>query len=191
MLLRKATLEGIEAGEIDLAFRRWKRPSVKAGGRLRTRIGELSIDAVERVALTSITAKDARRAGYADLASLLAELRGREGPTYRITLHLAGPDPRILLRENARLSRADVDDIRARLDRMDARSPDGPWTRAYLDTIRDRPATRAPDLAASFDLETKRFKQRVRRLKELGLTKSLKVGYELSPRGRAWLRKAT
>ena len=42
MLLKRETLEGIASGEITLAFRRWKRPTVKAGGRLRTRIGELA-----------------------------------------------------------------------------------------------------------------------------------------------------
>jgi hypothetical protein len=31
------------------------------------------------------------------------------------------------------------------------------------------------------------FKRDVRRLKELGLTESLEVGYRLSPRGRAFL----
>ena len=31
------------------------------------------------------------------------------------------------------------------------------------------------------------FKRDVRKLKELGLTRSLEVGYELSPRGRAYL----
>jgi hypothetical protein len=34
------------------------------------------------------------------------------------------------------------------------------------------------------------FKRDVRKLKELGLTLSLEVGYELSPRGRAFVRGA-
>jgi ribosomal protein S19E (S16A) len=46
---------------------------------------------------------------------------------------------------------------------------------------------RAPDLAASVGRETKPFKIGVRKLKELGLTESLPVGYRLSPRGRAFL----
>ena len=36
-------------------------------------------------------------------------------------------------------------------------------------------------------METKRYKTDVRKLKELGLTESLEVGYRLSPRGRAYL----
>jgi ribosomal protein S19E (S16A) len=38
-------------------------------------------------------------------------------------------------------------------------------------------------------MEKLRFKARVRQLKELGLTESLEVGYRLSPRGRALLRR--
>ena len=52
--------------------------------------------------------------------------------------------------------------------------------------IAERPATRAPDLAASLGRETAPFKADVRKLKELGLTESLEIGYRLSPRGRAY-----
>ncbi len=53
-----------------------------------------------------------------------------------------------------------------------------------LSLIAERPAVRAPDLAASLGLETLVFKRDVRKLKALGLTESLKVGYRISPRGR-------
>ncbi len=52
-----------------------------------------------------------------------------------------------------------------------------------LDLIAERPAVRAPDLAASLGLDTVTFKRDVRKLKELGLTESLTVGYRISPRG--------
>ena len=42
-------------------------------------------------------------------------------------------------------------------------------------------------LAASLGRETLPFKRDVRKLKELGLTCSLPVGYEISHRGRAYL----
>ncbi|WP_179221744.1 hypothetical protein [Inquilinus limosus] len=51
------------------------------------------------------------------------------------------------------------------------------------------PATRAPDLAARFGRDTASFKADVRKLKALGLTESLEVGYRLSPRGRALLER--
>ena len=48
---------------------------------------------------------------------------------------------------------------------------------------------RAPDLAESFGRETAAFKRDIRKLKELGLTESLDVGYRLSPRGELVLRE--
>jgi hypothetical protein len=76
-----------------------------------------------------------------------------------------------------------------RLDRLDRASSHGAWTRAYLATIAEKPGVRAPDLAASYGRETAPFKIDVRKLKNLGLTHSLAVGYELSPRGRAYLER--
>ena len=58
----------------------------------------------------------------------------------------------------------------------------------YLRAIAERPEERAEELAASFGLEKRVFKPRVRRLKELGLTISLSPGYRLSPRGEAFLK---
>ena len=43
-------------------------------------------------------------------------------------------------------------------------------------------------VAARLGRDRKSFKTDVRKLKELGLTESLEVGYRLSPRGRAWLQ---
>ena len=50
-------------------------------------------------------------------------------------------------------------------------------------------AVRAADLAASLGRDTAPFKLDVRKLKALGLTISLEVGYRLSARGEAVLRK--
>jgi hypothetical protein len=186
VLFKQETLRGIEAGEVTLAFRRWRRPTVKAGGTLRTRAGVLAIESVEPIEEEAISDADARRAGAADRADLIARLRP-EGTLYRIEFRLAGPDPRIALRE-----RADLDDderaaIDARLARLDAASRHGPWTATVLELIERRPATRAPELAAELGRETLPFKADVRKLKELGLTESLERGYRLSPRGQAYL----
>ena len=57
-----------------------------------------------------------------------------------------------------------------------------------LRTIQARPAERAIELAESFGREKAPFKLDVRKLKNLGLTISLPLGYRLSPRGEAYLR---
>jgi hypothetical protein len=190
VLFRRRSLDGIRAGEITLAFRRWDRPRARAGGRQRTVIGELAIDSVEPVARRSITAADARRAGHASLKELLGELDARgDAQIWRIELHWAGEDPRRSLRERADLSAGEVDELAARLRRLDAASHHGAWTRQTLDLIAANPELRAEDLAASIGREKLPFKRDVRKLKELGLTESLLVGYRLSPRGQALLER--
>jgi hypothetical protein len=188
VLFRRHALDRIRAGEVTLAFRRWDRPRARAGGRQRTPVGELAIDSVEPVDRAAITAADARRAGHASVAALLAELDTRgDAQIWRIELRWAGEDPRRSLRERADLSAADIELLRGRLERLDRAARSGPWTRQTLELIAARPEVRAADLAASVGREKLPFKRDVRKLKELGLTESLERGYWLSPRGRALL----
>ncbi len=70
MLIRPAELEAIRRGEIDLAFRRWDRPRVRVGTRLRTAVGLLEVVSVDRVPLSALRAEDARRAGARSLSAL-------------------------------------------------------------------------------------------------------------------------
>jgi hypothetical protein len=63
--------------------------------------------------------------------------------------------------------------------------PAGSWTRATLALIVDRPGVAAAELAEERGSNREMFERDVRKLKELGLTHSLSVGYELSPRGLA------
>ena len=123
MLFRRVDLPAVAAGEIRLAFRRWKRPTVKPGGTLLTPVGQLAIESVERVDPERITRADARRAGFEDPDGARAALRG-DGETYRIAFHVAGPDPRIALREDAALSEAAHGEIASRLARLDRASAD-------------------------------------------------------------------
>jgi hypothetical protein len=192
VLIKRAVLDGILSGRIDLAFRRWRRPTVKTGGRLRTVVGELAVGRVDAVTEKQITARDAARAGYASRADLIRELASHrdDGRLYRIELHLAGPDPRVALRERENLSDDEFAELCRRLERYDAASTHGPWTIETLQLIAARPATLAADIAASVGRVKAPFKTDVRKLKELGLTESLDVGYRLSPRGRAFLQRA-
>lgn len=185
MMIRPAELAAIKAGTIDLAFRRWARPRVVVGTRMRTAVGLVEVTSVEQVSVASLRAEDARRAGAPSLAALKQALAARStDPAWRIGVAYAGPDPREALRATV----PDADEIaaiRARLDRLDASSAHGAWTRETLDLIDLNGGVRAPDLAAQVGRETQDFKKDVRKLKELGLTESLAIGYLLSPRGEA------
>jgi hypothetical protein len=190
MLFRAAELRAIETGEIDLAFRRWERPRLRAGTQMRTAIGLVEVTAVEPVAVEQIGAGDARRAGAGTCEELIARLdkRNADQPIYRIGLRFAGADPRVALREKADLSADELAQVTRRLDRLD-RARDSPWTQAMLTLIERHPETKAAELAEQTHRELHAFKRDVRKLKELGLTESLKRGYRLSPRGRAVLEK--
>jgi hypothetical protein len=179
----------IRQGSVTLTFRRWRRCQVVAGHRYRTAAGMLEVDAVDVVDPSRITDAEARRAGFASPADVIAGLRDGPHPVYRVRFHpVAGPDPRDELAASAALSDADRADLDRRLARLDRASSHGPWTAATLALIAERPAVRAADLAASVGRETQPFKLDVRKLKNLGLTISLERGYRLSPRGEAYLR---
>jgi hypothetical protein len=186
VLIRPAELAAIRAGAVDLAFRRWDRPRLRVGTRIRTPIGLVEVTAVEEVALESITDAQAHRAGAASLEAVVTMLARRpDSPIFRVGLRYAGPDPRIALRADAELSADERDYLLRRLQRLDDASPRGPWTLAALAIIARRPATRAADLAEELGRDLITFKRDVRKLKELGLTESLDVGYRLSPRALA------
>jgi hypothetical protein len=180
----------IADGTMTLTFRRWKRSQAKVGNRYRTPGGFIDVDAVDVVGEDDITDGEARRAGFASAAELIADLPPPPGgPVYRIAFHHADvADPRAELAASADLTPADVLEIDRRLDRLDRASSHGPWTGATLRIIEARPERRAADLAAALGRARDPFKVDVRKLKNLGLTLSLEVGYRLSPRGVAYLQ---
>lgn len=193
MLVQVRLRDPIERGEVDLLFRRWKRLQAKVGGTYRTGAGRLTVTAVDIVDPADLTDDDARRSGHDDVAALRASLRGEEDlPTYRIAVVPAeGPDPRSVLAADDDLTDDEVAEIDRRLDRLDRAGASGPWTMATLRAIEQQPATVSTVLAEGLGRERQPFKLDVRKLKALGLTESLEVGYRLSPRGRTYLATTT
>jgi hypothetical protein len=172
VLIRRPVLDEIVAGTVTLAFRRWRRPTVRAGSTLRTAVGVLAIDAVDQV--TRVTAAEARAAGYDSVASLMSFVDSRpDGALYRIRLRYVGEDPRVGLRSDVDVSGVSLPDKAIALLRL----------------IGDNPGVRAADLAEQVGRPKPAFKADVRKLKEKGLTESLEVGYRLSPRGEAYLKR--
>jgi len=183
--------EPIANGHVTVTFRRWKRRQAVAGKRQRTAVGIIEVTAVDVVEEADITLADARAGGFPSVEALVADLRGTPDlPLYRIRFHaVAGPDPRAQLAASAALTDDDVLALEKRLARLDAASSHGPWTAETLAIIAERPAVRAGDLADAVGRERLPFKEDVRKLKNLGLTISLGVGYRLSPRGEAFLAR--
>jgi biotin operon repressor len=181
--------EGLHDGSITVAFRRWRRSQVVAGHRYRTGQGMVEAEAVDVITPADITPALAHAAGFPDVAAAVADLRGDPDlPLYCVRFRaLKGPDPRDELASTATLTDDEAAAIAARLARMDATSKRGPWTAAVLAQIADHPAVSSVYLAEALDWDRPDFKLHVRRLKALGLTISLDVGYRLSPRGAAYL----
>jgi hypothetical protein len=93
LLIKLDILEAIKRGEITLQFRRWTRPSVKAGGTLKTKLGLLRIGRMDEMSPAEVTEADVRRAGFKDIADFRAWLASmKEGPLFhRIEVSYGGP----------------------------------------------------------------------------------------------------
>lgn len=188
MLIKRSLLDDIRRGSVTLLFRRQDGLAVRGGSTYKTEVGLIAIDAVNEIQPGTLTAQEARSAGYGSVAALLDDLERWHGTSvFRIQVRYAGADPRIALRERSELDADERRDVLDRLARFDQRDPSGGWTFRCLALIRDQPGVLAAHLAASLGLPTVTFKRRVRQLKEMGLTESLEVGYRLSPRGRVVL----
>ena len=154
---------GVADGSITVTYRAWKRPQVKVGGHYRVGDATVEVSALTVVPRTEVPADFDRWLGDAD-------------PVWRVDFHRVEPVTKPPLSD---------DEITQRLDRLDAASTHGPWTRTTLMLIRDHPGVVSTTLAAMVDRERFAFKADVRKLKALGLTESLEVGYRLSPRGES------
>lgn len=189
MLFSKSAWAGLADGSITVTFRTWAKPQAKAGGRYRVAGMLLEATSVQQVEVGSLTEADAVAAGEATLVTLLGRL-GEPEPTatvWRVDLRYVGIDDRIERRTVAELTDDDIAALRTRLDRLD-RSAGKPWTRTTLQLIEKHPGVVSTALARHTGQERPAFKINVRKLKEMGLTESLDVGYRLSPRGEALLR---
>ncbi len=177
-------------GSITLTVRTWTKPQAKTGGRYRVAGMLLEATDVRQVRADALTEHDAQAAGEASLADLLRRLGAPEPDRllWRVELRHLGADDRAERRVQDELSADELADLRHRLDRLDGRSPSGPWTRRTLRLIEQYPGIVSTALARHAGQERPAFKLNVRKLKELGLTESLDVGYRLSPRGVALLR---
>lgn len=181
MLFEKRLRDGLLDGTISVAFRRWRRPQVVPGGRYRLggSAGRVVVESIEAVEPSAISADDARRAGFAAPADVLNDVGPDKGQVYRVTFGAVEADPRDALRE----SDADLDALAKRVQRIDG-------AEATLRAIAAQPGVRAADLMGPLGWsELLPFKLHVRRLKALGLTISLRTGYQLSARGAAYLAR--
>lgn len=185
MMLTHRIAHAVAAGKVAVAYRRWGSPRVGPGSTFRTVAGVVRVEAIEKVDPAQIDATAAHAAGFATPERLLHSLGDDHvGPLWCISLSWAGPDPREARAQDAALSPSDIVDIDLLLDRIDAERS---WARTTLGRIAANPGTPAAVLAEGLPIGKDALKRRIRTLKEHGLTRNLRVGYELSARGHAYL----
>lgn len=190
MLFKAIHLQGIQSGKITLAFRRWEKASVKSGSLLHTAVGLVEICKVKTVSENEITDKDALEAGFRDKQQLLESFTHNTTATiFKITVRYHSADPRIKLRAQTELSAQHFADLKTKLARLDNHSRQGHWTRKILLAIKDNPNLHALGIAKLTGFEKEWLKLNIRKLKNLGLTISHRVGYELSPLGNSFVEK--
>ncbi|HLT41339.1 hypothetical protein [Sphingobacterium hotanense] len=187
MLFKKIHLIGIKSGEVTLAFRKWQKVSVKSGSLLHTSIGLVEIRDIQVVDEDDISEQDALHAGFSDKKQLLKSFfHSSNGTIFKISVCYHSEDPRIELREQTGLTVQQFAVLQRKLERLDHHSSKGPWTNNVLSTIRDNPSLHAAGIAKLTGFEKDWLKINIRKLKNLGLTISHNVGYEVSPLGRAY-----
>ena len=190
MLIKSVHLHGIKSGTVRLAFRRWEKPRVKEGTLLKTFIGLVKVERITLVKEGQITKKDVWDAGFESLEQLLNSLQQRDsGNIYKIALRYHAEDPRIKGREQKTLTDSVYAELKNKLVRLDKNSRQGMWTKKVLLAIQKNPHLRAVGVAKLTGFEKQWLKLNIRKLKNLGLTISHEVGYELSPLGKAFVKK--
>lgn len=188
MLFQTRFHEGIRSGRITSTVRIWKRPHVKLGGRYALGDGAIVVERIHETRLDDITAALARRSGFTSVIDLLKTAKHGAGErVFIIDFHYDGSGPARAAATTGAVGAEELAELARRLDAMDRRTIQGAWTRETLRLIGARPGVRAGDLAREIGRPRDDFKRDVRKLKRLGLTISLDIGYRLSQKGEALL----
>lgn len=189
MLFKQKHLEGIKAGTISIAFRKWKKLTVTAGSLIKTSVGVIKIISTKEISLNEISDSEANQAGFTSAQALTQLLESqKEGLIYKIEVAFDSEDPRIELRESVTLEEEEFETLKTTLENLDKFSKVGKWTTKTLQVIKENPKMKAADLAVKAKKEKEWLKLNIRKLKGLGLTISHEPGYTLSPRGEEYLR---
>jgi hypothetical protein len=189
MLFQRRFHEGIRSGQIRCTVRIWQRPHAKVGGRYTLGGGgAIVVEKIQEVSLDDITPVVAQRCGFPSLVDLLRTAKHGAGErVFVIEFHYDGKARARSKLKTGVVSSEELALLVQRLEAMDRRSPVGAWTLATLRTIGARPGVLAATLARSLGRPRDEFKRDVRKLKHLGLTLSLEIGYRLTPKGEALL----
>lgn len=191
MLFNSATSHRIRQGEISVSLRKWRRAQARVGGvyYLRPK-GAVEVTSLEEYVLGEVSSTDLGNAGFPDLAAAASVLSATEDDVIWVVRFDFRPDATRPAPDRESASEDELVVLAGKLAKKDKTSAEGPWTHATLALIGRQPGTVSTELAAQLGRDRQDFKRDVRKLKALGLTISLEVGYQLSDKGLsllAWL----
>ena len=185
MLFQSRFHEPIRRGEITCSIRIWHRPRVSVGKRYSLLPGAIEVERIQEIGFEALTPVLARRSGFASLVELLKVAKHGAGErVFLIEFRYVDKPSKSASKDNGVPSDAEIKTLLVKLEAMDRRAGRA-WTRDTLAAIDREPGRRAAELAAELQRPRDDFKKDVRKLKALGLTISLEVGYRLSLRGAA------
>jgi hypothetical protein len=190
MLFQRRFHDGIRSGVIRCTVRIWKRAHAKVGGRYALGAGAIVVDRISEMRIDDLTQALARQSGFASLVDLLKTAKHGAGErVFLVHFHYDGETSARAKPATDVVSVEELAKLAQRLEALDRRSSVGPWTQATLRAIEARPGVLAAKLARSLGRPRDEFKRDVRKLKNLGLTFSLEIGYRLTPKGEALLAR--
>ena len=163
-----------------MTIRAWQKPQATPGKEYKLGAHEkIQVHAVDTVSLSELRDRDAKASGFASTDELVTMLRKESrrkltsrSRVYRIRFRYAGQ----WKDDTKSYSR---DELERKLDRM------GAWSRELLALIAKNPGVSSAVLADKMGKERIALKADVRKLKRLGLTRSLETGYEVTSVGRS------
>jgi hypothetical protein len=93
----KELREAVEAGDISVSFRLWRRAKVKVGGRYRVELRSIEVDSVDLVPFSSVSPADVRSSGERsreDLRRRAAHAEPIDDDTwlYRVEFHVVSDE---------------------------------------------------------------------------------------------------
>lgn len=193
MLFNAETAKRIRNAEITVSLRTWRRPQARVGGVYYLRpSGAVEVTAMTECTLHDVSTDDLRDAGFVDRSAVVSVLGIDENDPIWVVRFSFHPNRTRPLPDRTSVDHDELVTLATKLARKDERSPDGPWTRATLVLIGKQPGTVSTQLAEQLDRDRLTLKRDIRKLKSLGLTISLDVGYRLSTKGEAlvaWLER--
>ena len=193
MMFKQRFLPGIVDGSVTCSYRYWKRPQVVVGNFYRIQnIGHIEVTGVRQAKPGGIRQADAVASGFESrkaLTDYLAEFEASDRTLYRVDFRYAGLREDQLPDRTAVSDAAEVEKLLKALDLRDKNSKVGPWTRATLKLVGRQPGKSSAILAEKLGRDRAELKTDMRKLKKLGLTESLGVGYRLSVKGESLLPK--